>query len=105
MMASADLPIWAIREMISSAVNLIVQLSRFSDGTRKVTYITEVCGQKDGIIQSRDLFRYLQSGVDKDGKVEGAFAPTGDIPSFFREFKAKGIDVPETTFKKQEGAN
>ncbi len=105
MMASADLPIWAIREMISSAVNLIVQLSRFSDGTRKVTYITEVCGQKDGMIQSRDLFRYIQSGVDKDGKVEGAFAPTGDIPSFFREFKAKGIDVPESTFKKQEGAN
>lgn len=104
MMASADLPIWAIREMISSAVNLIVQLSRFSDGTRKVTYITEVCGQKDGLIQSRDLFRYIQSGVDKDGKVEGAFAPTGDMPSFFREFKAKGIDVPEDTFKKPEAA-
>lgn len=104
MMASADLPIWAIREMISSAVNLIVQLSRFSDGSRKVTYITEICGQKDGVIQSKDLFRYTQTGVDEKGKVQGNFAPTGELPTFFAEFKAKGIDVPESIFKgKQEG--
>ena len=104
MMASADLPIWAIREMISSAVNLIVQLSRFSDGSRKVTYITEICGQKDGVIQSKDLFRYTQTGVDENGKVQGKFAPTGDLPTFFAEFKAKGIDLPADIFKvKQEG--
>ncbi|MDR0952783.1 MAG: Flp pilus assembly complex ATPase component TadA [Elusimicrobiota bacterium] len=102
MMASADLPIWAIREMISSAVNLIVQLSRFSDGTRKVTYVTEVNGQKDGIIQSKDLFRYTQSGVNKEGKVEGIFRATGDLPTFFQEFKAKGIDVPQSIFKPQD---
>lgn len=104
MMASADLPIWAIREMISSAVNLIVQLSRFSDGSRKVTYITEICGQKDGIIQSKDLFRYTQTGVDENSKVQGNFAPTGDLPTFFAEFKAKGINVPAEIFKvKKEG--
>ena len=102
MMASADLPIWAIREMISSAVNLIVQLSRFSDGSRKVTYVTEICGQKDGVIQSKDLFRYVQTGVNKEGKVEGTFAPTGDLPTFFPEFKAKGIDVPKETFDRKE---
>lgn len=99
MMASADLPIWAIREMISSAVNLVVQLSRFSDGSRKVTYITEICGQKDGVIQSKDLFRYTQTGVDENGKVQGSFAPTGDLPTFFAEFKAKGIAVPAEIFK------
>ncbi len=104
MMASADLPIWAIREMISSAVNVIVQLSRFSDGTRKVTYVTEICGQKEGVIQSKDLFRYNQTGVDKDGKVIGAFGPTGDLPGFFNEFKAKGIDVSQETFKNRQGA-
>lgn len=102
MMASAELPIWAIREMISSAVNLIVQLSRFSDGTRKVTYITEICGQKEGMIQSKDLFRYIQSGIDKEGKVEGAFAPTGDLPTFYRDFKAKGLEVPQDIFKLPE---
>jgi pilus assembly protein CpaF len=102
MMASADLPIWAIREMISSAVNLIVQLSRFSDGSRKVTYVTEVHGQKEGMIQTTDLFRYIQTGVNKEGKVEGVFSSTGEPPKFFREFKAKGIDVPAETFKKQD---
>ncbi|MDR1684128.1 MAG: Flp pilus assembly complex ATPase component TadA [Elusimicrobiota bacterium] len=102
MMGSADLPIWAIREMISSAVNLIVQLSRFSDGSRKVTYVTETHGQKEGAIQSTDLFRYVQTGVNKEGKVEGIFNATGNMPSFFKEFKAKGIDVPQETFDKRD---
>ncbi|WP_428898237.1 ATPase, T2SS/T4P/T4SS family [Parelusimicrobium proximum] len=101
MMASADLPIFAIREMISSAVNMIVQLSRFSDGSRKVTYITEMHGQKDGVIQTTDLFRYIQTGVDENGKVQGNFAPTGHKPHFYDEFRAKGIDVPESVFDKQ----
>lgn len=100
MQASADLPIFAIREMISSAVNMIVQLSRFSDGSRKVTYITEMHGQKDGMIQSTDLFRYVQTGVDENGKVLGMFAPTGNIPSFFHDFKAKGVPVDEDVFLK-----
>ena len=100
MQASGDLPIFAIREMISSAVNMIVQLSRFSDGSRKVTYITEMHGQKDGQIQSTDLFRYVQTGVDENGKVQGLFAPTGNLPSFYSDFKAKGVPVPEEVFKK-----
>ena len=100
MQTGADLPIFAIREMISSAVNMIVQLSRFSDGSRKVTYITEMHGQKDGQIQSTDLFRYVQTGVDENGKVQGMFAPTGNIPSFYEEFAAKGQPVPEDVFTK-----
>ncbi|MBR4682263.1 MAG: Flp pilus assembly complex ATPase component TadA [Elusimicrobiaceae bacterium] len=102
MQTGADLPIFAIREMISSAVNMIVQLSRFSDGSRKVTYITEMHGQKDGEIQSTDLFRYVQTGVDENGKVRGVFAPTGNLPTFFDEFAAKGQAVDESIFK--EGA-
>ncbi|MBO4675233.1 MAG: Flp pilus assembly complex ATPase component TadA [Elusimicrobiaceae bacterium] len=98
MQASGDLPISAIREMISSAVNMIVQLSRFSDGSRKVTYITEMHGQKDGVIQSTDLFRYVQTGVDENGKVQGVFAPTGQLPTFFEEFSAKGHEVSESVF-------
>lgn len=99
MQTGADLPIFAIREMISSAVNMIVQLSRFSDGSRKVTYITEMHGQKDGEIQSTDLFRYVQTGVDENGKVQGVFAPTGNLPTFFDEFAAKGQPVEESIFK------
>ncbi|MCQ2410207.1 MAG: CpaF family protein, partial [Elusimicrobiaceae bacterium] len=100
MQTGADLPIFAIREMISSAVNMIVQLSRFSDGSRKVTYITEMHGQKDGQIQSTDLFRYVQTGVDENGKVHGVFAPTGKLPTFFEEFAAKGQPVAEEIFTK-----
>lgn len=98
MMASGDLPIFAIREMVSSAVNMIVQLSRFSDGSRKVTYITEMTGQKDGAIQTNDLFRYKQTGLDDNGKVLGVFTPTGNKPAFFDEFKAKGINLEPDTF-------
>ena len=99
MMASADLPIWAIREMVASAVNVIVQLSRFSDGTRKVTYITEIAGRKDNDIISNDIFRYTQTGIDEDsGKVNGYFAATGRLPSFYDEFKSKGIKLPENIF-------
>lgn len=100
MQTGADLPIFAIREMISSAVNMIVQLSRFSDGSRKVTYITEMHGQKDGVIQSTDLFRYVQTGVDENGKVQGMFAPTGNLPTFFEEFAAKGQPVDREVFTK-----
>ena len=100
MQTGADLPIFAIREMISSAVNMIVQLSRFSDGSRKVTYITEMHGQKDGQIQSTDLFRYVQTGVDENGKVQGVFAPTGNFPTFYEEFAAKGQPVEEEVFTK-----
>ncbi len=101
MQASGDLPIFAIREMISSAVNMIVQLSRFSDGSRKVTYITEMHGQNEhGEIQSTDLFRYVQTGVDENGKVLGNFAPTGKLPTFFNDFKAKGVPMEEEVFTK-----
>jgi pilus assembly protein CpaF len=100
MQTGADLPIFAIREMISSAVNMIVQLSRFSDGSRKVTYITEMHGQKDGEIQSTDLFRYVQTGVDENGKVQGMFAPTGNFPTFYEDFAAKGQPVAEEIFTK-----
>lgn len=93
-----DLPVHVIREMIASAVNLIVQLSRFSDGSRKVTYITEMHGLKDREIQSTDLFRYVQTGVDENGKVHGIFAPTGNLPTFFEEFEAKGCSVSPEVF-------
>lgn len=100
MQTGAELPVYVIREMISSAVNMIVQLSRFSDGSRKVTYITEMHGQKDGEIQSTDLFRYVQTGVDENGKVQGVFAPTGQLPTFFDEFASKGHPVDKNIFLK-----
>jgi len=98
MMASAELPIWAIREMICSAVNMIVQLTRFSDGTRKVTYVTEIVGREENQILTHDLYRFKQTGVNENGKVDGFFDATGTPPKFYPEFHEKGIKVPVESF-------
>jgi pilus assembly protein CpaF len=108
LMAGADLPIWALREMITSAVHLIVQLTRFSDGTRKITAITEITGREENQILTHDIFKYKQTGMDENGKVEGIFSATGDPPKFFGDFKTSGLAVPVEMFwteeqKKQRG--
>jgi len=103
LMAGADLPIWALREMIASAVHLIVQLTRFSDGTRKITAVTEVTGREENQITTHDIFRYHQTGIDKDtGKVAGHFAATGDPPKFFKDFETHGIPMPIELFWTEE---
>ena len=98
LLAGAELPIWALREMICSAVHMVVQLTRFGDGTRKVTYITEVTGREENQILTHDIFRYTQVGVDERGKVIGKFSATGEPPKFYPEFAAKGIQVPIDAF-------
>lgn len=102
LMAGADLPIWALREMISSAVHLIVQLTRFSDGTRKVTSITEITGRDDNKILTHELFKYVQTGIDENGKVQGYFTSTGEPPKFFQDFKTHGIPLPVDLFWTEE---
>jgi len=105
MMASSELPVWAVREMISSAVHMIVQLTRFPDGVRRVTYVTEITGRDGNTVLSQDLFRYCQTGVDDDGKSEGFFTGCGKPPKFYPEFKLAGVNVPLTLFNKKEGAD
>jgi pilus assembly protein CpaF len=102
LMAGADLPIWALREMISSAVHIIVQLTRFSDGTRKVTSITEITGRDENQILTHELFKFVQTGIDENNKVLGYFTATGDPPKFFQEFKIRGIDMPIEIFWTEE---
>ena len=102
LMAGADLPLWALREMITSAVHLIVQLSRFSDGTRKVTGITEITGREGDQILTHDIFKYKQTGVEESGKVAGIFNATGDPPKFFNDFQANGLTVPVEMFWTEE---
>ena len=102
LMAGADLPIWALREMITSAVHLIVQLTRFSDGTRKITAITEITGREENQIQTHDLFKYTQTGVDEHGKVIGVFHATGSPPKFCSDFQSNGLNVPIDMFWTEE---
>jgi len=103
LMAGADLPIWALREMIASAVHMIVQLTRFSDGTRKITAVTEITGRDENTILTHDLFKYHQTAIDHStGKVSGYFTATGEPPKFFKDFETHGIPVPVEMFWTEE---
>ena len=99
LMAGMDLPASAIREQVASAVDLIVQQSRFSDGSRKITHISEITGVEQNIIQMQDIFRYKQTGIDENGKVVGNFEATGQIPEFYEDLAARGIPVDMNIFK------
>jgi pilus assembly protein CpaF len=98
MMAGMDLPAKAIREQIASAVNLIVQQSRLSDGSRKVTSITEVVGMQGDVVTLQEIFGYKRSGMDKNRKVIGKFVATGFIPKFIDELEQQGIKIPRGIF-------
>jgi len=99
MMAGLDLPSSAIREMVASAVDIIVQQTRFSDGTRKITNIAEVTGVEQNIVQLQDIFRYNQEGFDEQGKVSGHFEATGTVPQFYEELRSRGIPVDMSIFQ------
>jgi pilus assembly protein CpaF len=98
LMANLELPDRAIREQVSSALDLIIQLSRFTDGVRRVTHVTEVTGMEGEVVTLQDLFRFQQTGVDPEGKILGEIAPTGIRPSFAERFEAAGIHLPEGLF-------
>ncbi len=98
MMAGMDLPAKAIREQIASAVNLIVQQSRLSDGSRKVTSITEVVGMQGDVVTLQEIFAFRRSGMDKNRKVVGKYVATGFIPKFIDELEQQGIKIPRGIF-------
>ena len=98
LMSGLELPVRAIREQVSSAIDLIIQQSRIRDGSRKVTYITEVQHMEDNIITTQDIFRYEQTGFDDKGKAIGHFTPTGLQPSFMEKFELNGVELPDDFF-------
>jgi len=98
LMAGMDLPLRAIREQISKAIEVIVQQSRMKDGTRKVTNITEVQGMEGDVIVLQDVFVYEQTGIDENGKIIGRLRPTGIRPKFIEKFEAQGIFLPASVF-------
>ncbi len=97
MMAGMELPARAIREQISSAIDLIVHQERMRDGTRKVVNITEVSGMEGEVITMTDLFLFEQSGYE-EGKVVGRLRPTGLRPKFMEKIEAAGIHLPPSIF-------
>ena len=97
LMAGYDLPIRAIREQISSALDLIVHVDRMRDGTRKVVNLTEVAGMEGEIITLTDLFQFEQTGYD-NGRIVGGLRSTGLRPGFMDRIEAAGVQVPPSTF-------
>ncbi|KPK31060.1 MAG: hypothetical protein AMK69_01530 [Nitrospira bacterium SG8_3] len=98
MMSGEDLPSRAIREQIAAAVDIIVQQTRFSCGSRKVTQISEVLGIEDDKVILQDIFYFKQEGFDSSGKVKGVFMATGWIPDFYQDLYGRGIDVDMSIF-------
>jgi len=98
LMAGMDLPVRAIREQIASAVNLIVQLARLKDGSRKVIYITEVQGMEGDVVVLSDIFVFEQQGLDERGKIIGQLKPTGIRPRFIDRFEERNIYLPPNIF-------
>jgi len=94
LMAGMDLPVRAIRQQISSAVDLVVQISRLRDGSRRVTAITEVVGMEGETISMQDIFSFEAQGAGAEGRITGRFAPTGVRPVLMRRLAEMGLPVP-----------
>ena len=93
LMAGLELPLIAIRRQAASAFNLVVHLGRLSDGTRKVTHITEISGMEGDIITMSDIFRFEQTGVGSDGKITGQLKATGLRPLFSPRLEVVGYKL------------
>ena len=98
LMSGMDLPVKAIREQISSAIDLIVQQTRLKDGSRKITYITEVSGMEGDVITLQDIFVYKEEGFDNNGRIKGRLASTGLKPGFMDKLLKTGVVLPADMF-------
>src|SRR5579883_1116140 len=101
MMAGMELPIKAMRQQISSAVDMIIQANRLQGGPRKVTSIMEVMNMEQDVIIMQEVFRYRQLGIDQNGRAFGQFEATGVRPSFVQRLEASGIKLPSNLFQER----
>ncbi len=101
LMSGFELPIKAMRTQIASAVHLIIQANRLQGGPRKVTHITEVVGMENDVIVMQDIFRYVQDGIDENGRAIGRFVCTGVRPKCLDQLTAAGIKLPASIFQER----
>ena len=99
MMANLNLPEKAVRRQIASAITIVIQISRFNDGTRRVTHLTEITGMEEDVVSMQDIFVFERHGISPDGRVLGTFTATGIRPKFADKLKASGISVPASYFE------
>jgi pilus assembly protein CpaF len=101
LLSGIDIPERAIRELVSSAVNVVIQVSRFSDGTRKISSISEIVGMERETITMQEIFFFEKTGVGKDGEILGNFRPTGIRPKFMDRLLRSGVHLPPDLFSPQ----
>ena len=101
MMGGFEMPIKAMRTQIASAVHLVVQANRLQGGPRKVTHITEICGMENDTIVMQDIFRFIQDGIDSEGRAKGRFICTGVRPKCMDHLEASGIKLPPSIFRER----
>jgi len=98
-MANANMGVRSIRQQISSAVNLFVQIARFSDGTRRVVALTECVGMEGDLVTMQDIFVFERTGLTEQGRVTGRFRATGIRPKFYERLRASGMQIPASVFQ------
>jgi Flp pilus assembly CpaF family ATPase len=99
LLSGVELPLRAVYEMIASAIDIIVQISRLSDGSRKIIGITELTGRLvDGAPEMKDIFTFDHTGIDSSGRVTGDFVPTGYVPECYHDFIKRGVQLSEEIF-------
>lgn len=102
LMTDAEVPVAAIRAQVAAAINIVIQLSRIADGSRKVTHISEGLGMDvNGNYMVNDLFLFEQTGRTQDGKILGSLNPTGNLPSFMREIEVNHLPYPREMFTRK----
>lgn len=104
-MSNANINVRSIRQQVASAVDLFVQISRLSDGSRRVTHLTECVGMEGEQVTTQDIFVFERSGISKDGRIIGRFRGTGVRPKFSERLKAAGIELPASIFQSSAEVN
>jgi pilus assembly protein CpaF len=104
-MGNMNLPEKSVRQQISSAITIVVQATRMSDGSRKVTSIAEITGMEETVISMQEIFTFNKKGIGPDGKVIGAFQPTRIRPKFLERLRVSGIMLPPSLFEKETPVN
>jgi pilus assembly protein CpaF len=104
-MGNMNLPEKSVRQQIAAAISIVVQATRMSDGSRKVTSISEITGMEESIISMQEIFTFNKKGIGPDGKVIGAFQPTRIRPKFLERLRVSGIMLPPSLFEKETPVN
>jgi pilus assembly protein CpaF len=104
-MANINLPDRAVRQQIASAISIIVQISRMSDGTRKVTSISEITGMDENVLSMHEIFTFTKKGIGPNGRVVGAYQPTRIRPKFLERLRVSGIMLAQEMFERSLEVN